>query len=464
MTTLRAAPSLALLVCLLGITTSASAFYRNATPPSGWAGSGGSYTYGGTSGATAAWTNGAASLPSSISVGGRTISIAGTIRAAPGISNWAVAAVRAHPGTAATAAVAAWLLPFAIEYYNGAFRSVQRTVPTWCYLSDCTGPGVGSTYQQALDGRLEQLLNALRAANPTKVYAWIGPATYPSISYAVVNGTRSFSTNGTGSASYSSQVSARCPSGSGWIGPGQTNGVATCTQPVTPVYEPTPETEWDKLRAVPVPDQVTRTLDDVSPLPQALPEMQPTTVPTGSPQAIPDTTPQQYRQPVSDIVPRPTTQEPWRYDEQPRDVIGTDPVGLPDPVATPGATGGTAGEQEPIELCGLPGTPPCKIDEAGTAEPDTSVDIDADVSNAQKPLDDLIADPDSVLPAFPSLSWNFSLPTGCAVIDIAAFAPYLTGIDICQFQPLFHDIMSMVWVLGGLFGAISMFWRNTLAT
>ena len=55
------------------------------------------------------------------------------------------------------------------------------------------------------------------------------------------------------------------------------------------------------------------------------------------------------------------------------------------------------------------------------------------------------------------------MPTACGVIPVPAFAPFLSEVDICQFQPVFHDLMSVVWVLGGLFGAISMFWRKTFA-
>lgn len=123
----------------------------------------------------------------------------------------------------------------------------------------------------------------------------------------------------------------------------------------------------------------------------------------------------------------------------------------------------TETEEKPdIEFCGLPGTPPCKIDETGTpeAKQDTS---EADAKKAYKPLEDFVANPTSALPTFPTINWAFTLPSGCAPIALPAFEPWLQEIDVCAFQPMFHDLMSFVWVLGGIFGAIGTFWRNTFS-
>jgi len=119
-------------------------------------------------------------------------------------------------------------------------------------------------------------------------------------------------------------------------------------------------------------------------------------------------------------------------------------------------------EQKEITVCGLPGTPACKIDETGTpeAKEDTA---EADAKKALKPLDDLIANPQSALPTLPTINWAFTLPSGCAPIALPAFDPWLQEIDVCAFQPMFHDIMTFVWVLGGIFGAIGTFWRNTFS-
>lgn len=123
----------------------------------------------------------------------------------------------------------------------------------------------------------------------------------------------------------------------------------------------------------------------------------------------------------------------------------------------------TETEEKPdIEVCGLPGTPACKIDETGTpeAKQDTS---EADAKKAYKPLEDFVANPTSALPTFPTINWAFTLPSGCAPIALPAFEPWLQEIDVCSFQPMFHDLMSFVWVMGGIFGAIGTFWRNTFS-
>ncbi|MGE6211682.1 hypothetical protein [Comamonas aquatica] len=123
---------------------------------------------------------------------------------------------------------------------------------------------------------------------------------------------------------------------------------------------------------------------------------------------------------------------------------------------------GEAKEEQKLETCGLPNKPACKIDEEGT--PAKVEDTHKkDVDDALVDLKRLSQDPTTFWPTFPQIRWDFALPTGCAAIAIPAFSPWLQTIDVCQFQPIFHDIMSAVWVLGGLFGAISIFWRSTFA-
>lgn len=133
------------------------------------------------------------------------------------------------------------------------------------------------------------------------------------------------------------------------------------------------------------------------------------------------------------------------------------------PAASSTITTTTPGTDAP-KVCGLPGTPVCavKVDETGTAEA-PKLDGQKTADDILKPLKDFAADPKSKLPSLPVLNWGFALPTGCTAIAIPAFAPYLQAIDICPFLPMFHDLMSVVWVLGGLFGAIGTFWRNVFS-
>lgn len=133
-------------------------------------------------------------------------------------------------------------------------------------------------------------------------------------------------------------------------------------------------------------------------------------------------------------------------------------------ISTTEAQGGEKPATEPqeIETCGLPGKPKCLIDETGTPEK-KDYEEQKKVDDIFKPVKEIIASPETKLPSLPSLNWAFQLPTGCTAISLPAFAPWLQGIDICPFLPMFHDIMSVIWVIGGLFGAIGTFWRNVFS-
>lgn len=112
-----------------------------------------------------------------------------------------------------------------------------------------------------------------------------------------------------------------------------------------------------------------------------------------------------------------------------------------------------------IETCGLPGKPACKLDETGTpTAPEVNPVLDA--QNAIKSLSDCVANITSCAPEFPDLNWTFSFPSGCSAISMDAFAPFMTSIDVCRFQPVIHDIMSMIWAAAGLFGAVRLLFRD----
>lgn len=118
-----------------------------------------------------------------------------------------------------------------------------------------------------------------------------------------------------------------------------------------------------------------------------------------------------------------------------------------------------------VETCGLPGKPECAISELGMpGQLEVDSKLKTSPKDVQKDIDDIAKNPGSFFPPFPTLNWSFALPTGCASIQVPAFAPYITEIDVCQFQPVFHDIMGVVWMLGGLFGAISLFMKNALSS
>lgn len=147
--------------------------------------------------------------------------------------------------------------------------------------------------------------------------------------------------------------------------------------------------------------------------------------------------------------------------------VTTETTTAPDGSVKTGTSEGAPGassEPTPFEMpCGVAGKPPChvKVDETGVP---TSGSLDANKGkDAEQPLDDFLRNPTSIIPAFPTINWAFALPTSCGVIPTPAFEPAFTSLDVCQFQPMFHEIMNVVWMLGGLFGAISLFMKSALA-
>lgn len=121
-------------------------------------------------------------------------------------------------------------------------------------------------------------------------------------------------------------------------------------------------------------------------------------------------------------------------------------------------------EEQPFVMpCGVPGTPACAVAVDETGVP-TADDVQTDgPADAEAEFESWIEGIAAANP-FPDINWAFELPTACGVIPTPGLSPWIESIDVCQFQPMFHELMTVVWMLGGLFGAISLFMRNSLAT
>lgn len=113
--------------------------------------------------------------------------------------------------------------------------------------------------------------------------------------------------------------------------------------------------------------------------------------------------------------------------------------------------------QEKIIVCGLPDTPPCKIDEtgtklnSGTTFDQTKTDIDTQRDAAKAEIDK------AAQIQAPLWTFSFNLPTGCS--------PFPTGIrgiviDMCQYQGTIHSLMSMIWAGATAFCLIGMVGRT----
>lgn len=104
-----------------------------------------------------------------------------------------------------------------------------------------------------------------------------------------------------------------------------------------------------------------------------------------------------------------------------------------------------------IVTCGLPDTPPCKIDETGTPQAPSDDGQSAFLSLLPACLRD---DWKTCIPELPDINWSFSLPSGCSPIPVPFERYGFSQVNICPYQPVIHDLMSMLWAGAGLFAAI----------
>lgn len=180
---------------------------------------------------------------------------------------------------------------------------------------------------------------------------------------------------------------------------------------------------------------------------------------------------------TTQTIVRPLEDGAIQHDEQTTTTTttqtGTNPDGSPITTTTTSTTTtqstpappvtGTPGTSTPpnqeIITCGLPDTPPCKIDESGTPPPGdanfdaASNEIDVFKSGLyealQTKLDEIVHE----------WTWTFQLPTGCASLQFDTRVGPVVEIDMCQWQPMIHDIMSMLWASAGVWGALMIFLR-----
>lgn len=112
----------------------------------------------------------------------------------------------------------------------------------------------------------------------------------------------------------------------------------------------------------------------------------------------------------------------------------------------------TSGPKE----CGTPGRPKCQIDETGTP---TSIGtaLDAPKAAVDKSTTDATTQIQTQVNTPRDTSWKFSfaLPSGCVPLTL------WDGVtaDYCRFQPVIHDLMSMLWYGSTFFVIIGMFGR-----
>ena len=340
---------LAVLVLWL-VAAPAWSYYGTAGAPAGWGGSAGQWFFGGPGTQGAAWVGGQANVGSSFA--GRTIPARLTL--GPGAAQAIVRAALLTPyGRAASfiafAVSAGWVWSEAEQSWMVPGTQPAAASPVVRY---CTGTTINCQPVQAIYWSPEEACAAV-------VSVGLPPYVVPDVNYGICR----YSTNGT---SYNAQRDI----GAGTVTVPNCSGAAPDSNGECPDGTQAPATQADadtiaQTMPAPVPDAVANEAQEFVPLPQALPEVQPSRIPTGAP--VPQgTEPETYRQPVTDITPAPTTNEPWRVDATPREIVGSSPTGVTDvqhldgsqDPATEEETPGLCDQYPDIVACQQLGDPP----------------------------------------------------------------------------------------------------------
>lgn len=107
------------------------------------------------------------------------------------------------------------------------------------------------------------------------------------------------------------------------------------------------------------------------------------------------------------------------------------------------------------EACGAPGQKPCKIDESGTPTGDGKFDkLHGDVDAAKTSWVTEITGIKDM--RWSDWTWTFQLPSGCVPLNLTDLG---VNIDVCRWQPVIHDIMSMVWAISTVMGCVYLVFR-----
>lgn len=292
----------AALLCML-TTGTACAGYAYPTPPASWGGSAGAWTYGGTAAANAPWINGSAAAQVTTSVAGRSITVPASMRLAANAGSVVARAVLTNPAMRLApmltwAAAALWVYdsindrftvpdgtgegyaPGFYEGWNNTHYTTREAAARSVIMGECARDGDSCTIIsiEVIEG-IAHITYAKNGNPPTTTTRQPGYWNSPGC-YNLSTGLRI-----------------------GYVGSGcAAGGTREATQ-----------ADADALaEAHPMPDAVAQAADDVMPLPQALPELEPVAEPIGVPY-------ERNGEPWQDravVEPRNDESAPWRVDQR----------------------------------------------------------------------------------------------------------------------------------------------------
>src|SRR5574338_212843 len=276
-------PVFFLFSALCGWSSISSAGFAQVKVPGFQSGSGG-YSYQGSSPANAGsfWTAG------SIIVAGKTIDLGVAVPLAANMAEFAVGVARGNPAWIAAGAVAAWLLPYGIQWIAGQWQMVQSSVPVgstagYWYSNSWSSFGGACSVKYGPKPRMSDAVSCGFARWPGGPVGASGNCS--DLGTTAVNCSIEHYGVYTVQFNYTANV---CTGDQLWInGACQTPG--STSHPVT-------DAEWAEVKAHPVPDSVPDEIADHQPVPVQTPQIEPKVVPISQPYLNPQ------GQPVQDIV------------------------------------------------------------------------------------------------------------------------------------------------------------------
>lgn len=408
----------ALVLCFLS--TVAHAGYAQVQPPPGFSGNSGTgWFY--RKAANEAWIGNTVRTTASLNVGGQAVKIPAAMRLAANAGRFSAGLAFGNPWVIGAAVVGTALY----DYYNA--HGIVSKDGMWQHPTQVMGQG--EWWIQGNTGWQHAKLLMDAAA-----LAWPGMSIREGSGAGVV------------------EVLVGAGTNNAWWWP-NTGEFRPSTVPETQ-YEVLTRTGMETLLGNdPVPSEVPRTWPDPQPVewpveapilnPSPALEPQPMRVPTGNPVPIPlpvpnpNNDPQRWREPVVDITPAPTPEDPWRVDLTPRDITNDSPtpspIGTPAPVTDPNAPPQT--EKQPGLCDQYPDILACQKVELGELTPDT------------------IPDDRRVMAITPSSGWgpsNGSCPAPrTAVVMGKTISMPFTG--LCDFANAIRPlIIGMAWLSAAL--------------
>ena len=445
------------------------AAYGNLVPPPGWSqgmGAAAVNTFRFASAATeTTLLLGRIGAQAALTVGSQRLAVATTVKLAPEAAavaaRWAFANPLVLTGTAAYLAYQ-WYQASGFEVVNGQWVKKDSGV---CTSAPC------SEYRINENGYDSGWRTSISAAGSAWAELWNAKNSCSGVLTGFDRTTFNYSGSSGLLVSFSG-TTFTCGTSHSFAATGSKYASQRTVEPKPPSVLPVSLPEFEEtMRPKPVPDNVPKQLPNVdwpvelpviNPDPADKTKSKPVWMPTGDPvkqpNPTPTTTPDTWKQPGVRVTPSPTVENPWRVDIQPTEI--TKPNATPTPAgefpADPATPGGSV-PQGDIITCGLPGTPPCKIDESGTPEKVTKEEYKPeleDYKTKQGELKDKVSGrgDKSMLDGWQSV---FVTP------PMASCSPFVLprdmgSIDPCPVVDGMRSVMAYIYALGGLWLCLGM--------